>query len=132
MRGPYDDIISLPHHVSDHRPKMPMLDRAAQFAPFAALNGYTAAIRETERLTGERIELTEEEKDLLNRKLSDALADGQPVSITYFRPDERKAGGAYVTAVGRIKRVDTLNGLVLLVGGPSVPIQEITDIRPVE
>ena len=96
----YNDIIDLPHHISTTRPRMSMLDRAAQFSPFAALTGYDAAIKETGRLTGQRIELTEECRAVLDRKqqvLLENLAEHPEVSVTYFVPDERKSGGAYVT-----------------------------------
>ena len=103
MTGKYDDIIHLPHHVSATRPRMPMLDRAAQFSPFVALTGYEAAVRETARLTDQRVELDESAKAELDRKLRLLLSlPGQPeASITYFRPDERKEGGAYETVTGR-------------------------------
>ena len=105
----YNDIIDLPHHISTTRPRMSMLDRAAQFSPFAALTGYDAAIKETGRLTGQRIELTEECRAVLDRKqqvLLENLAEHPEVSVTYFVPDERKSGGAYVTVAGRVKKVD--------------------------
>ena len=103
MRGKYDDIINLPHHVSITRPHMPMRDRAAQFMPFRALTGYEDAVRETARLTEERVELTEEERSVLDgklQKLVDALPGHPAVTLTYFQPDKRKAGGAYVK-IGR-------------------------------
>ena len=103
----YEDIINLPHHVSPTRPQMPMSDRAAQFAPFAALTGYDAAIKETGRLTDEKIELDEEALTALDMKyqfLMDALDDAPEVTITYFQPDERKAGGKYVSAVGAVRK----------------------------
>ena len=99
----YDEILSLPHHVSKTRPQMPMSDRAAQFAPFAALTGYDSAIKETGRLTDERIELDEEALTALDMKyqlLMDALNEAPKVTITYFQPDERKAGGKYASQVG--------------------------------
>ena len=105
----YREIIDLPHHVSKTRPQMPMSDRAAQFAPFAALTGYDAAIKETGRLTDERIELDEEALTALDMKyqlLMDAFDDAPEVTITYFQPDERKAGGKYITATSAVKKVD--------------------------
>ena len=93
MNNRYDEIINLPHHVSTMRPQMPMSDRAAQFAPFAALTGYDAAIKETGRLTDERIEFDEEALSALDMKyqlLMDAFDDAPKVTITYFQPDERK------------------------------------------
>lgn len=109
MNNRYDEIINLPHHVSKTRPQMPMSDRAAQFAPFAALTGYESAIKETGRLTDEKIELDEESLTALDMKyqlLMEALDDAPEVTITYFQPDERKAGGKYITATGAVKKVD--------------------------
>lgn len=128
----YDDIIDLPHHVSATRPRMSMIDRAAQFSPFAALTGYDAAIKETGRLTDERIELSEESRAVLDRKqqlLVDNLADHPEVSVTYFVPDERKAGGAYVTVTGRVKKVDDYQRLLLLTDGTKIPLGEILDME---
>lgn len=105
----YQEIIDLPHHVSKTHPQMPMSDRAAQFSPFAALTGYNSAIRETGRLTEERIELDEEALMALNMRyqlLIDSLKECPEVRITYFKPDERKSGGAYLTITGVVKKVD--------------------------
>ena len=107
----YADIIGLPHHVSENRPHMSIHDRAAQFAPFAALTGYDEMVREEERLTERRRELTEEETERLNQKLTilaDVLADGHHPEVTaeYFVPDERKDGGRYETVTGRLKKID--------------------------
>lgn len=104
----YDDIIDLPHHTSPIRPRMPVRDRAAQFAPFAALVGHGAAIREIARLTDSKIELAEDEKARLDEQLHMILEllDEQPeVSICYFEPDAKKAGGAYVTTTGYVKHI---------------------------
>ena len=128
----YDDIIDLPHHVSATRLRMSMIDRAAQFSPFAALTGYDAAIKETGRLTDERIELSEESRAALDRKqqlLLDNLADRPEVSVTYFVPDERKSGGAYVTVTGRVKKVDDYQRLLLLTDGTKIPLDEILDME---
>lgn len=128
----YDDIIDLPHHVSATRPRMSMIDRAAQFSPFAALTGYDAAIKETGRLTDERIELTEDSRAALDRKqqlLVDNLASHPEVSVTYFVPDERKAGGAYVTITGRVKKVDAYQRLLILTDGTKIPLDEILDME---
>lgn len=128
----YDDIIGLPHHVSSTRPQMPMLDRAAQFSPFAALTGYETAIQETGRLTDQRIELTEDSCAALDRKqqvLIDNLADHPEVSVTYFVPDERKSGGAYVTVTGRVKKVDDYQRFLVLTDGTKIPLGEILDME---
>lgn len=128
----YDDIIDLPHHVSATRPRMSMIDRAAQFSPFAALTGYDAAIKETGRLTDERIELSEERRIVLDRKqqlLLDNLADRPEVSVTYFVPDERKSGGAYVTVTGQVKKVDEFERLLILTDGTKIPLDEILDME---
>ena len=131
MRGPYDDIINLPHHVSDKRPQMSMQDRAAQFSPFAALTGYDSAIRETARLTDTKLELTEETMAVLNTKLqmvADSIAEQPELSFTYFKPDEKKAGGAYVTVSGAVKKVDDYERLVILQSGERIPIDNLLDI----
>ena len=130
--GKYDDIINLPHHVSATHPHMPMLDRAAQFMPFRALTGYEDAVRETARLTEEKPELTEDEKALLDvrlQRLAEEIA-GQPgVTLTYFQPDQKKAGGAYVSVTGRLKKIDDLEGVLILAEGERIPVEDILDIR---
>ena len=132
MNNRYDEIMELPHHVSKTRPQMPMSDRAAQFAPFAALTGYDSAIKETGRLTDERIELDEEALTALDRKyqlLMDTLDDAPEVTIIYFQPDERKAGGQYVTATGTVKKVDTFGRRILLQDGTRIPLDSVYDLR---
>ena len=127
----YNDIINLPHHVSATRPQMPMLDRAAQFAPFAALTGYDAAIKETGRLTDEKIEMDEEALNILNMKyqiLVDSLDDEPEVTFTYFKPDERKAGGAYVKVTGTVKKVDDFERLIVMQDGTKLPTDNILNI----
>ena len=132
MNRKYDEIINLPHHVSKTRPQMPMSDRAAQFAPFAALTGYDSAIKETGRLTDERIELDEEALTALDRKyqlLMDTLDDAPEVTIIYFQPDARKAGGQYVSATGTVKKVDTFGRRILLQDGTRIPLDSVYDLR---
>ena len=132
MNNRYDEIMELPHHVSKTRPQMPMSDRAAQFAPFAALTGYDSAIKETGRLTDERIELGEEALTALDRKyqlLIEALDDAPEVTIIYFQPDERKAGGQYVSATGTVKKVDTFGRRILLQDGTRIPLDSVYDLR---
>ena len=131
MNGKYDKIMGLPHHVSKTRPQMPMSDRAAQFAPFAALTGYDAAIKETRRLTDERIELDVEALSALDMKyqlLMEALDEAPEVTITYFRPDERKAGGKYVSAVGAVKKIDDFERRITMRDGTRIPMDDVLSI----
>lgn len=127
--GAYDDIINLPHPNSAKHPRMSMTDRAAQFSPFAALTGHGAAIEETARLTDRRIELTEEEKTVLDEKLRLLLETGGEGMITYFLPDERKDGGAYVTKLGTIKKIDPPEGRVILTDHTPIHIEDILEIE---
>lgn len=95
MSTSYDDIIDLPHPISQRHPRMPMIDRAAQFAPFQALTSYGDAVQETARLTDQKIELAEDEKLLLNnklRKLTETIPGGPEAKFTYFKPDLKKDG----------------------------------------
>ena len=131
MNGKYDELMGLPHHVSKTRPQMPMSDRAAQFAPFAALTGYDAAIKETGRLTDERIELDEEALTALDLKyqlLMEALDEAPEVTITYFQPDERKAGGKYVSAVGTVKKIDDFERRITMRDGTRIPMDDVLSI----
>ena len=131
MNGKYDEIMGLPHHVSKTRPQMPMSDRAAQFAPFAALTGYDSAIKETGRLTDERIELDVEALSALDMKyqlLMEALDEAPEVTITYFQPDERKAGGKYVSAVGTVKKVDDFERRITMRDGTRIPMDDVLSI----
>lgn len=132
MTGPYDDIIHLPHHVSAARPHMPAADRAAQFAPFAALTGHGAAIHETARLTDARKELSTDAKTALAEKLN-LLMDktiGHPeITVTYFRPDERKTGGCYVAATGIFKTIDDYRHVIVMMDGCRIPVGDILEIQ---
>ena len=109
---------------------MPMQDRAAQFAPFAALTGHEEAVKETARLTETKIQLGEDEKQLLDRKLQYLETKGtcSDVRITYFLPDQRKNGGLYVTIQGRIKRVDRHSHCLHMENGTEIPITDILKI----
>lgn len=132
MKHPYDDIIDLPHHVSERHPQMSMYNRAAQFAPFAALTGHNAAITEAARLTEAEQELSESDAEVLNRKLAFILQhikDYIPVEIVYFEPDGKKAGGSYRTKAGFIKESDPLAGTLEMDDGSLIPIRHIRDIK---
>ena len=127
--GAYDDIIDLPHPTSAKHPHMPMAARAAQFSPFAPLVDHGAAIRETARLTNRKIELTEEEKAVLDEKLCQLLDTGGEAVFSYFLPDGKKDGGAYVTAAGRIKKLDPLEQQIVLTGGTVISVEDILEIE---
>ena len=128
----YDDIINLPHHVSLTHPHISRLDRAAQFSPFAALTGYDAAIKETARLTDKKVELGEYELEELNRtlmELSDRISQYPQAMITYFEPDKRKEGGAYITVSKKIKRIDEIEQVIYLTDGSKIPLSDIFSIE---
>ena len=127
---PYEDIVNLPHHVSGKHPRMPMIKRAAQFAPFAALTGYDDAVEETARLTDEMIELEEGAVDELNRKINEAVHSGGRVVVTYFAPDKKKSGGAYIKASGRIKKAGM--GRIVMNDGLSIIAENIRGIEPAD
>lgn len=127
----YDDIINLPHHVSAKHPQMALLDRAAQFSPFAALTGHEDSIRETARRTEEFLELEEDKKEQLDEKihvLQENLWKKPEIIVTYFVPDEKKDGGAYVTHRGRIRKIDTYRHRLLFEDGTDVGMQYIFEI----
>ncbi|NLL47668.1 MAG: YolD-like family protein [Firmicutes bacterium] len=132
MTDSYDDIIHLPRPISKTRPKMAPTLRAAQFSPFAALTGYEAAIKETARLTDSRVELDEGMQDILRVRLQtieERIKDGPEVTITYFKPDPKKAGGAYIKACGRVRKVDEYKRSLRLDDGQEIPLDEVTDIE---
>lgn len=131
MSGNYNDIIALPHPEPRSHPRMSLHDRAAQFSPFAALTGHSAAIAETGRLTDSRITLDESEMARVNaelQRLQELLPSRPTVTITYFVPDERKAGGSYQTVTGAARRIDTVNGVFLLTDQRAIPIPDIFDV----
>ncbi len=127
----YEDIINLEHHVSSSRPQMPRLDRAAQFSPFAALTGYDDAIRETARVTEKRVELEEsqlEDLDAAVHRLMESDASQKEVTITFFQPDTKKAGGTYRTVTGVLKKVDEYKKCMVFFDGTIIPFSDILSI----
>lgn len=131
MNGPYDNMLHLPRHVSTGHPQMSIANRAAQFTPFGALTGYDAAIKETARLTDTRIELAESAIDKLDLKLSllSARVEDHPeVIVTYYQPDAKKEGGAYMTVTGEIKKIDDYERQIVLRSGPRIPIEDLLDV----
>lgn len=127
----YEQILNLPHHVSATRPRMSVAERAAQFSPFAALTGLDAQIKETGRLTWERAQTDTQFQEKLDEKLRLAMevVDTEPeIRVIYFRPDARKAGGAYVTRTGRLKRIDTYARTLIFTDKTAIAIDDLYDI----
>lgn len=128
----YDDIINLPHPVSYKHPRMSLYERAAQFSPFAALTGHDAAIKETERRTDEKHELSDDAIAYLNEQLiliSENIGTGQKVTITCFVPDDKKSGGAYVSRSGIVKKIDKYEHTVIMDDSTVIPIEQISEIK---
>lgn len=131
----YDDILYLPHHVSQTRPRMSMQERAAQFAPFAALTGYGAVIREAGRLTERKVELGDSEAEALERalrRLAGHAGSHPRIKVTYFLPDGKKEGGAYVIVTGRFKRIDEAAHQLLLLDRTAISIENLLLIEDAE
>ncbi len=131
-KHPYDDILYLPHHTSATRPRMPALDRAAQFSPFAALTGYDDVIQETARLTDRPADLDENRKEFLNEKLqmlAEMIEERPEITLTYFEPDERKTGGAYVSVTGRVEKLDEIRCVLVLKDGTAVSFSQIYELE---
>ncbi len=132
MMGNYDDIINLPHHESTKHPKMPALDRAAQFMPFSALVGHDAAVMETQRLTDDRTELDESRKEELDARLQfirEHLLQEPQACITYFVPDAKKGGGAYLTVTGAVRKMEETRHEVIMENGTVIPMEDIREIE---
>ncbi len=132
MESAYADMIGLPHHVSSNWLPMSRLDRAAQFAPFAALTGFGDVIGECARLTEGEITLSEEEIGVLNEKLREIgkqLSEKPEISVLWFQPDERKTGGAYREITGRVKKLDEIHKQVVLMDGTRIPMESIYEIQ---
>ena len=127
----YFEILSREHPTSKKHPRMSRMNRAAQFARFAALTGYEESIEETARLTDRRIELSEYEMEELNAKLNfiqEHIKERPEVTITYFQQDERKEGGAYLTVIGKVRRIDDANKVIIFEDERLTYIEKITDI----
>ena len=127
-RFPYEDIVNLPPHISKRHPQPTMIERAARFAPFAAITGYEEMVLEEARVTEERVELDEGTLAILNEKLNiihESLDSAPIIKITYFEPDKKKSGGAYVSVTGTVKRIDEYERIVIMSDGKKIPIDEI-------
>ena len=130
--GQYDNIINLPHHVSDKRNRMSQRDRAAQFSPFAALTGYDDKIDETARLTDEKAELTEDMKAELDYKtavLQEHINEMISVKVQYFAPDLNKQGGVYYIKQGILRRIDTVSMEFIFTDGSCIKMDDIYSIE---
>ncbi len=128
----YDDMINLPHPVSQKHPQMSLYDRAAQFSPFAALTGHEEAIRETARQTEAWVDLDEDRKEELNEKMQEIvkhLNEAPEVTLTYFKEDEKKEGGSYVTVTGRIKKWREYEQQLVLEDGTVVALEKVFGIE---
>ena len=128
----YGGIINLPHPEPTTRPRMAMENRAAQFSPFAALTGYDDATREESRLVDIKQELSEEMKDMIDAKLAiigQHVKEQPSVAVTYFQPDEKKAGGRYVTVSGNVKKLDGLGRVIMMMDGTKIPIEDVRHIE---
>ena len=129
--GRYDDIIHLPHHVSKTRPHMSLIDRGAQFSPFAALTGYEAVIAESARLTDACTELVDEGLNMLDdslKKILDRLEEQPEAIFTVFVPDDRKSGGKYLTVRGAVRKFDSYEKCLILTDGTEIPLEQIFHI----
>lgn len=132
MANDYKDIINNPHHTSKTRKRMSHSNRAAQFAPFAALTGYDASIYEAARITENRIELNDKEIDVLNMKLNflkEHIKEQPEIKVTYFLPDTKKDGGAYVEYSGTIRNIDETQKIIITSDRTKIAIEMILDLR---
>lgn len=128
----YDDIINLPHHTSAKRPRMSTMNRAAQFAAFAALTGHDAAISETARLTDEEMQQSEQAITLIEQRIQlllNHLDEGIRVSVTYFKPDSKKTGGAYLTVEGIVKKIDAYERKIVMTDGIEIPVDSVKTLE---
>jgi len=132
MSDQYDDIIHLPHYEPKNHPRMSMWNRAAQFAPFAALTGYGDAIQESGRLTDAWIDKGEYGNEQLNQQMEQLLShisEHPSVTIQYFVPDSRKSGGSYETLTGRVRTFDDFEKVLIMTDGTQIALDKITHIQ---
>ena len=125
---PYEDIINLPRPISKKHPQPPLSERAARFAPFAAITGYEEMVLEEARVTEKQIELDECALTLLNEKLNilqNNLSQSPEITVTYFAPDKKKAGGAYVSISGAVRQIDSYSKLLILENDKKIRIEDI-------
>ena len=128
----YSDIINLPRPEPRFHQRMPIGDRAAQFAPFAALTGFSGVIEETGRVTEEKIHLDDREKERISRKLQrlqDEIKQQPDVTVTFFVPDAKKSGGSYQKFRGKLKKIDSYEKRVIFVNGMKINFDDILKIE---
>ena len=128
----YDDMIGLGHHISRTHPPMARIKRAAQFASFDALTGFGAAIHEAGRETEEKKELSEDEIDMIDAKLAVIqyhIKEQPNITVTYFIPDDKKAGGRYVTVSGNVRMLDDTGHQIIMADGTNIPIDDVRFIE---
>ena len=131
MNDKYRDIIDLPHHQSERRPRMPIEHRAAQFSSFAALTGHEENIAETARITSEMIELTQEQKNNLSRILEHIIRTGRRARIVFFQPDMKKRGGEYKVVIDSVRRLEEGDKTLHLKSGMTLPLEKIVGIKEI-
>jgi hypothetical protein len=128
----YDDMVGLGHHISRTHPPMARIKRAAQFASFDALTGFGAAINEAGRETEAKKELSEDEIDMINARLAvieQHIKEQPSIAVTYFLPDDRKAGGRYVTVSGNVRKLDGVKRMMVFADETRIPIEDIRYIE---
>ena len=128
----YDDMIGLGHHISKTHPPMARIKRAAQFASFDALTGFGAAIHEAGRETEEKLELSEDEIDMINARLAvieQHIKEQPNIAVTYFLSDDKKAGGRYVTVSGNVRMLDGIEHAIIMADRTKIPIEDVRYIE---
>ncbi len=131
MKYPYSDLMGLPHHRSKKHSHMSRADRAAQFSPFAALTGHDAAVAETARLVDSKVELAEDkqqELDLVQQQIVAHIVDRPAVTVTYFLPDGKKAGGTYINHTGRVKKIDPITRVMVFTDGTEISLDDVSEM----
>ncbi len=131
----YEDIIDMPHHESEVHQHMSLYERAAQFSPFAALTGHEDVIEETGRLTVSKVDIDESVKEKLDAELAriiDKIDECPYISVTYYKPDERKSGGAYITYEGNIQKIDEYARTIVMDNEVNISFDDIVGLKLIQ
>lgn len=131
MKDNYEDIINLPHYEPRNHPRMSSYKRAAQFAPFSALTGYEDQVKETARLTDKKVEIDDGLRNVINNKLQILQMNIKikpKVTITYFEHDHKKSGGTYISITGNVKKIDSIEKLIIMADNKKIPMNDILSI----